>query len=95
MTTTTIDCDTCPVRGRFCGDCFVPVLGRVWLGGPLPREEERPAPDQDDDDPRPVLPLDSDELASVSAFVRAGLVHPDEAARATARAELRTRTAVG
>ena len=29
-TTFTIDCETCPVRGRMCGDCFVPVLGRAW-----------------------------------------------------------------
>lgn len=94
-TTTTIDCDTCPARGRLCGDCFVPVLGRIWLGGPQPREQGRPTPDQDAGDLRPVLPLDSDELAAVSAFVRAGLVHPDEAARATARPEERTRTAAG
>lgn len=70
MTTTTIDCQTCPVRGRHCGDCFVPVLGRLWLGAPEP----------------PPTALTDDELAAVAAFVRAGLVHPDEAA--SARAEL-------
>lgn len=79
MTTTTIDCQTCPVRGRHCGDCFVPVLGKVWLEAPrvpqdlMPFEEEAGQP------------LTSDELAAVGAFVRAGLVHPDEAARARAQ----------
>lgn len=82
-TTFTIDCETCPVRGRMCGDCFVPVLGRVWLQDPAVGEP-RPA------DPGPEaptrMPLDSDELAAVGAFVRAGLVEPEEAA--AARAEL-------
>lgn len=95
MTTTTIDCETCPVRGRLCGDCIVPVLGRIWLESPRPRDAKGHAPARDGDDDRSLLPLDSDELAAVSAFVRAGLVHPDEAARAGARAEPRTRTAVG
>ncbi|MGD8149826.1 hypothetical protein [Ornithinimicrobium sp. Y1694] len=79
----TIDCDSCPVRGRMCGDCFVPVLAKVWLSDPVPRraeetvEAERPAPG-------PVVPgepLTSDELAAVGSFVRAGLVDPAEVAR--------------
>lgn len=95
MTTTTIDCDTCPVRGRHCGDCFVPVLGRVWLDGPESRDEVRTAPPEDAEDLLLGLPLDTDELAAVSAFVRAGLVHPDEADRARAREDSRRRSAVG
>ncbi|MDO5741087.1 MAG: hypothetical protein Q4P07_13170, partial [Ornithinimicrobium sp.] len=37
MTTFTIDCDSCPARGRLCGDCFVPVLGKIWLETPTAR----------------------------------------------------------
>ena len=106
MTTTTIDCDSCPVRGRHCGDCFVPVLGRLWLGTPgLP---ERAAPDPEDipgaihegdlgaeGDVGGTAPLDSDELAAVGAFVRAGLVDPQEAARARARLTVTSGYAVG
>lgn len=106
MTTTTftIDCDTCPGRGRLCGDCFVPVLGRVWLQEPAVRRSERPAAEReephDDDHPeaseRPRgVRLDSDELAAVSAFVRAGLVDPDEAARARAQLTGSARFAAG
>lgn len=90
MTTTTIDCQTCPVRGRHCGDCFVPVLGAVWLQ--TPTVATRRAPDGTDrqdvpDSPTPAgVGLDSDELAAVGAFVRAGLVTPQEAS--SARAEL-------
>lgn len=95
MTTTTIDCETCPVRGRHCGDCFVPVLGRLWLGTPTQRPTgghagaptDGVADDGDDGSVRPAtVALDTDELAAVSAFVRAGLVEPGEAAGA--RAEL-------
>ena len=94
MTTTfTIDCQTCPVRGRHCGDCFVPVLGAVWLQTPTVATPATPAAPEtpevptapDDLGPRGVR-LDSDELAAVGAFVRAGLVTPQEAS--TARAEL-------
>ena len=84
MTTTTIDCQTCPVRGRHCGDCFVPVLGRLWLGTPtMPAHATTQVPGQEPD-PAAGVALTSDELSAVSAFVRAGLVHPDEAARARA-----------
>ncbi len=92
MTTTTIDCQTCPVRGRHCGDCFVPVLGRLWLEEPRPRADlaaTGPDPQADVAAVAAGAPLDPDELAAVGAFVRAGLVHPDEAA--AARAEV-TRT---
>lgn len=65
---TTIDCQTCPVRDRHCGDCFVPVLGRLWLEDEL----SRPAADGS-------VPLDDAEQSAVQAFVRSGLVSPDEA----------------
>lgn len=90
MTTTTIDCQTCPVRGRHCGDCFVPVLGAVWLQTPTvttPEAQEVQEVPMAPDDPGPRgVRLDSDELAAVGAFVRAGLVTPQEAS--AARAEL-------
>ncbi|AXH97939.1 hypothetical protein [Ornithinimicrobium avium] len=95
MTTTTIDCDTCPVRGRHCGDCFVPVLARLWLEDPAPREQGRGAAAPDQDGPFPGLPLDSDELAAVSAFVRAGLVSPEEADLARAETATSHRVATG
>lgn len=99
MTTmTTIDCQTCPVRGRHCGDCFVPVLGRAWLQTPSVSPRTDPGEDGPGDDystardtdrylgPEPAdpVPLDRAEEAAVEAFVRAGLVHPDEAAQACA-----------
>lgn len=93
MTTTTIDCQTCPVRGRHCGDCFVPVLGRLWVEEPRVRTDGPPEPEDGTDhrgdapaeDAPTGAPLDSDELAAVSAFVRAGLVHPGEASQARAQ----------
>lgn len=116
MTTTfTIDCQTCPARGRLCGDCFVPVLGRSWLQPPAvtPRDsrEARTGPpaaqephEKDGRGPEALLgtpgalpraPLDTDELAAVSAFVRAGLVSPDEAASAHAELTAGARSAAG
>lgn len=113
MTTTTftIDCRTCPARGRLCGDCFVPVLGRTWLQPPatVPRPEaqteaQRHVPHAADpalptghrpDGPMGMALLDTDELAAVSAFVRAGLVTTDEAARARAELTAGARSAAG
>lgn len=95
MTTTTIDCQTCPVRGRHCGDCFVPVLGRLWLEDPRPRAEPDAGPVHHERGQAPAgVPLDSDELAAVSAFVRAGLVDPAEAAAARAEVTAAGRYAV-
>lgn len=88
--TTVIDCRTCPVRGRLCGDCFVPVLGRMWLEDPAARPQDVPGPTPEErrsasERTGPALaPLDSDELAAVSAFVRAELIAPEEARAAGA-----------
>ena len=88
MTTTTIDCQTCPVRGRHCGDCFVPVLARLWLDEPRVRPDE-PSERVHEQSPHAEatggVPLDAEERAAVNAFVRAGLVHPEEASRARAQ----------
>ncbi|WP_151524104.1 hypothetical protein [Serinicoccus kebangsaanensis] len=101
-TTALIDCETCPVRGRHCGDCFVPVLGRIWLQDPVrsapaepgtrsePEAEHRPVGPEED----VTAALDSDELAAVSAFVRAGLVAPEDADAARAVVQ-RPRRATG
>ncbi|WP_298746052.1 hypothetical protein [uncultured Serinicoccus sp.] len=101
---TVIDCHTCPVRGHHCGDCFVPVLGRVWLEDPAPSSasEPRAAPGAPESpggqDPAPQHGsgrLDSDELAAVGAFVRAGLVTRDEARGARAVLSPSRRAAAG
>lgn len=106
-TSTTIDCDTCPVRGRFCGDCFVPLLGRLWLEDPEPPRARPGAPQEavtqghQPAAPRPApvpgtrQPLDTDELAALSAFVRAGLVDPEEAVAARAEVSLASGYAAG
>ena len=99
---TLIDCQTCPVRGRHCGDCFVPVLGRLWLEDPVPVSRPRAAPTAQvpPDGPEPAgqpgtARLDSDELAAVGAFVRAGLVTPDDAQGVRAVVEPARRAAAG
>lgn len=96
-TTLTIDCQTCPARGRLCGDCFVPVLGRTWVEAPTlaPRREPVPQPPGPEHTVPDLAPLDTDELAAVSAFVRAGLVAPDEAAGARAVLTAGARSAAG
>ena len=100
MTTTistTIDCDSCPVRGRHCGDCFVPVLGRLWLETPGHggRPDATAQPRAAESEPGSMTPLDSDELAAVGAFVRAGLVDLAEAAGLRARVSAPPGYAVG
>ncbi|WP_114908217.1 hypothetical protein [Ornithinimicrobium murale] len=71
----TIDCESCPVRGRHCDDCFVPVLAKAWLEEPRARrsraDEERPGP--------ALLALDFEETEAVEAFARAGLISRVEA----------------
>lgn len=36
-----VDCSTCPVRSRSCGECIVPVLLDAQPGLPLDDEERR------------------------------------------------------
>lgn len=70
----TIDCETCPVRGRHCGDCMVPVLAKVWLGDPAVRPAAVAEPEHEHGDRPASLPLDFEETEAVEAFVRAGLI---------------------
>lgn len=78
----TIDCETCPVRGRHCGDCMVPVLATVWLDDP-PVRPTAPAPQEVSHGAG--LPLDFEETEAVEAFVRAGLISRTEATSVRAR----------
>lgn len=78
----TIDCESCPVRGRHCGDCFVPVLGRAWLEEPTTR---RPEPVEDPGERAATMPLDFEETEAVEAFARAGLISRVEAHGARAQ----------
>ncbi|MCE0488027.1 hypothetical protein [Ornithinimicrobium sediminis] len=92
---TIIDCQTCPVRGRMCGDCFVPVVARQWLEDPVPGGRGRggrPAPVARADPPTTTglppaaegLEPDDAEWAAVDVFVRAGMVNALDAAGVTA-----------
>ncbi len=87
----TIDCESCPVRGRHCGDCFVPVLGRAWLADPVARRTE-PAPQSRERST--VLPLDFEETEALEAFIRAGLISRADAAAVRAQSTV-TSSAVG
>lgn len=79
---TTIDCDTCPVRGRHCGDCFVPLL----LGSPdAGRTADAAGRSTPPGSAPQLLPLDRAERAAVGTFVRAGLLAPAAADRVRAR----------
>jgi hypothetical protein len=82
---TTIDCDTCPVRGRHCGDCVVPVLGRIWMAEEV-RAGRSGVDQQVQPDPGQPLPLDRAEMTAVGAFVRAGLLSPRAAESVRAEA---------
>lgn len=95
---TTIDCQTCPVRGRMCGDCFVPVVARHWLSDPVPVHHRT-------GDPSPTpgggvgletgLELDDAEWEAVDVFVRAGLVNALDAAGVSATRAQRAWSDVG
>lgn len=80
----------------------MPVLGRTWLQPPTPRRDDlqgtTPGGEGDLAAQEPHLrtaPLDTDELAAVSAFVRAGLVDPGEASLARAQVSAQARSAAG
>lgn len=85
--TLTIDCQTCPARGRHCGDCFVPVLGRAWAEEDARGRRAAGAPPANGSRPAEALALDASEEAAVRTLLRGGLVSEAEARRATARAE--------
>ena len=79
----TIDCETCPVRGRHCGDCIVPLLGRAWLEEPQTiRRRESP---EAMSTPTATMPLDFEETEAVEAFARLGLISRVEAHEARAQ----------
>lgn len=88
----TIDCESCPVRGRHCGDCFVPVLARAWLDGPTRRPDTEPGPEGRE--APALLALDFEEAEAVEAFARAGLISRVAANRARAQST-RPTVAVG
>lgn len=88
---TIIDCYTCPVRGRHCGDCVVPVVARQWLPEPgttsatthagaapagAPAGAATPAGHHDE--------LQDAEWDAVEVFVRAGMINTLDAADAWA-----------
>lgn len=59
-----IDCDTCEVRGKACGDCVVSFLTiPVRAGASAPSNERR-------------VVMDADQEAAVDALVAGGLVPP-------------------
>lgn len=78
---TIIDCNTCPVRGQHCSNCFVPVVAGAWLGrddDPYFSAQERaepPGPRNTGADPRSSLPLTDAEWDAVDVFIGAGLVN--------------------
>ena len=78
----TIDCESCPVRGRHCGDCFVPVLARAWLEEPAVRS---PQPVEEPRERAATMALDFEETEAVEAFARAGLISRVEAHGARAQ----------
>jgi hypothetical protein len=58
-----IDCDSCEVRGKACGDCVVSFL-TIPVRAPAPAQ---PVHD---------VPMDADQAAAVEALVQGGLVPP-------------------
>lgn len=95
MTTLHIDCETCPVRGRHCGDCFVPVLARAWVTEPEPVGRPEASREQGEPGGGARLALDFEEQEAVEAFARAGLISPREARTVRAQSTIPTWVAVG
>ncbi|WP_203655148.1 hypothetical protein [Demequina activiva] len=58
-----IDCDSCEVRGKACGDCVVSFL-TIPVRVPAPVATVRD------------VPMDADQAAAVDALVQGGLVPP-------------------
>lgn len=92
---TVIDCNTCPARGRHCGQCFVPVVAGAWLnqghdyrpaddlGTPVSRSAEGGQGHQRQER----LPLTDAEWEAVDAFIGAGLVNALDVLDLLARSE--------
>ncbi len=93
---TVIDCYTCPVRGRHCGDCIVPVVARQWLPEPAaaapvtrttggaPEHRSRGVHPPRDPPGDADVELQDAEWDAVEVFVRAGMVNTLDAADARA-----------
>lgn len=60
-----IDCDTCEVKGKACGDCFVSFL-TIPVRDSVRQEPRGRAP----------RPMDSDQRRAVDLLVASGLVPP-------------------
>jgi hypothetical protein len=61
VATMIIDCDSCEVRGKACGDCVVSFL-TIPVRAPAPAVHD--------------VPMDADQAAAVDALVNGGLVPP-------------------
>lgn len=85
-----IDCDTCSVRGKACGDCVVSFLTIAVRPQAAPADDTRAAagapsldtaralvPETPPDAPRPgAVELDADQARAVRAMAAGGLVPP-------------------
>lgn len=65
-----IDCDSCEVRGRACGECVVGVL--LGVPGVPPRAVSDPAVGRPSG--APVLQLDAPEARAIAVLADQGLV---------------------
>jgi hypothetical protein len=65
-----IDCDSCEVRGRACGECVVGVL----LGVPGVPPREAPGPADGRPSGAPALQLDAPERRALAVLADQGLV---------------------
>lgn len=93
---TVIDCNTCPVRGAHCGQCFVPVVAAAWLnqghdllrpGEDLGLPRSRPAEVSEQREQQDRLPLTDAEWDAIDVFIGAGLVNPLDVLDLAARSE--------
>ncbi|MDN4472691.1 hypothetical protein [Demequina zhanjiangensis] len=67
-----IDCDTCEVRGRACGDCVVSFLTIPVRPGAAPVPDV-PSGAQNTSEP---VEMDADQLKAVANLAAGGLVAP-------------------
>ncbi|CAN5475051.1 hypothetical protein BH23ACT6_BH23ACT6_02930 [soil metagenome] len=93
---TIIDCNTCPVRGRHCHQCFVPVVAGAWLtqghesrgpghAGNAPASREPDAVHTRRT--AQTLPLTDSEWDAVDTFIGAGLINALDVIDLVARPE--------